>query len=336
VVVVVVVVVCVIPPLRSPQFLVIRTHTHTLHKTVETHIHYFKSPLHTVQTPFARARINPHLTYTYTHTHTHTHHHRQAPTTTSTAVATITPAPTPTTPRPWSVTNPYYCGWAVGPNGEAFERHADNALECDPTGYGNHGCTFSDCPDLAACERKCNECAVCSGFNFAVYPAPTGHGGRRCWMLKNGVVNRTVETQPVHNSGWAGWANDRSQGCEAPELPATTTPSQLYAYWDWGNCGPDGDDARWSWCDQRNFICQQEVITDECDSGFAKLKSTQGNGQPGSVTIQGCGYHYFAIYECTGIFKLVYGTCICTFIAAVTPGTSKLRPRTMKLRPRTS
>jgi len=70
VVVVVVVVVCVIPPLRSPQFLVIRTHTHTLHKTVETHIHYFKSPLHTVQTPFARTHINPHITHTHTHTRT--------------------------------------------------------------------------------------------------------------------------------------------------------------------------------------------------------------------------------------------------------------------------
>ena len=122
-------------------------------------------------------------------------------------------------------------------------------------------------------------------------------------------------------------AGSRSCLCNAGYFEHNIT----YAYWDVGDCGPNGDDARWSWCDQRNFICQQEVITDECDSGFAKLKSTQGNEQSlksGSVTIQGCGYHYFAIYECTGIFKLVYGTCICTFIAAVTPGTSKLRPRT--------
>jgi len=134
---------------------------------------------------------------------------------------------------------PYYCGWAVGPattscwprcnhdrpspEGEPYEWHADNAPECNPSGDGDHGCTSADCPDLAACERKCNECAVCSGFNFAVYPAPSGHGGRRCWMLKNGVVNRTVETQPVHNSGWAGWANNRSQGCQAPEAPGAST-----------------------------------------------------------------------------------------------------------------
>jgi len=117
-----------------------------------------------------------------------------------------------------AASTPYYCGWAVGPNGEAFERHAENAEECNP-----QGCTSTDCPDLAACERTCNECAVCSGFNFAVDPAPSGHGGRRCWMLKNGVVNRTVETQPVHNSGWAGWANNRSQGCQAPEAPGAST-----------------------------------------------------------------------------------------------------------------
>ena len=110
-------------------------------------------------------------------------------------------------------------------------------------------------------------------------------------------------------------AGSRSCLCNAGYFEHNIT----YAYWDVGDCGPNGDDARWSWCDQRNFTCQQEVITDECDSGFAKLKSTQGNEQSlksGSVTIQGCGYHYFAIYECTGIFKLVYGTCICTFIAA--------------------
>jgi len=48
-------------------------------------------------------------------------------------------------------------------------------------------------------------------------------------MYKNGVVNATVQDQPLHNSGWAGWANNRSQGCEAPQsstpAPTSTTPA---------------------------------------------------------------------------------------------------------------
>ena len=128
---------------------------------------------------------------------------------------------------------PYYCGWGVGPattshpDGEPWEWHSTLASECNPSDRGNHGCTSTDCPDLAACEQKCNECAICSGFNFAVYPAPSGHGGHKCWMVKKGVCShsprcsplanatvQTLKTQPVHGTGWAAWVNDRSQGCE--------------------------------------------------------------------------------------------------------------------------
>jgi len=36
-------------------------------------------------------------------------------------------------------------------------------------------------------------------------------------MYKKGVANATVQTQPVHGTGWAGWVNDRSQGCGVPQ-----------------------------------------------------------------------------------------------------------------------
>ena len=69
----------------------------------------------------------------------------------------------------------------------------------------------------------------------------------------------------------------------------------LRAYWDIGNCGPDGSDHNRGWCGHTSANCPQEVSTTECDSGLAtkimfKLEYTLGD----------CHFKYYAEYVCKG------------------------------------
>jgi hypothetical protein len=99
--------------------------------------------------------------------------------------------------------------------------------------------------------------------------------------------------------------------CEnAPAVPADKVPkgdTKLAAYWDYGCCGPHGDDHHWSWCNQQGFECAETVSTTECESGTARLVSVLGNGKYnaapkpwGDISINGCDYAYYAQYECEG------------------------------------
>lgn len=70
------------------------------------------------------------------------------------------------------------------------------------------------------------------------------------------------------------------------------------AYWDRGNCGPNGDDGNWNWCGHTAGTCQSTVNTSLCTSQQARLLEMQGPVSDGSITIDGCQYYYFARYTC--------------------------------------
>ena len=77
----------------------------------------------------------------------------------------------------------------------------------------------------------------------------------------------------------------------------------MISYWDYGECGPYGDDYNWDWCGaDSGEACQHEVKTDQCTSGTANLKSVQGNQMAtdweSNYKIDDCWYTYYAIYEC--------------------------------------
>ena len=68
------------------------------------------------------------------------------------------------------------------------------------------------------------------------------------------------------------------------------------AYSSRGNCGHDGENANWEWCKQKEGACAKLVSTSKCRSGTATFKEIRHNYES-----NGCYYHYYAIYSCTGI-----------------------------------
>jgi len=95
--------------------------------------------------------------------------------------------------------------------------------------------------------------------------------------------------------------------CTCTPAPSITIPagdSKLTAYYDYGLCGPHGDDYNWDWCQKQSFQCAEKVSTALCTSGKAKLVKTYGNGgssdpsNPWNINIGGCDYAYYAQYAC--------------------------------------
>jgi hypothetical protein len=70
----------------------------------------------------------------------------------------------------------------------------------------------------------------------------------------------------------------------------------LLAYWDYGACGPRGDDFDWGWCGGQEGNCPAtvSVANSICNSGTANLAYKYDD-----VTIDGCSYIFYAQYVCT-------------------------------------
>jgi prolyl-tRNA editing enzyme YbaK/EbsC (Cys-tRNA(Pro) deacylase) len=156
-------------------------------------------------------------------------------------------------------------------------------------------------------KRKLSANATCGGNS----------GGRPCHFpfIYKGVPNYACTTvEGANDQPWcyvdaagSSWGN-----CNCTNAPPITleadTNLDLVAYWDYGSCGPAGDDHNWDWCHQHSFQCEKEVATDKCDSGIAVLVRTHGTGYNsnyngvtipwGTVSINGCDYAYFAEYTC--------------------------------------
>lgn len=69
----------------------------------------------------------------------------------------------------------------------------------------------------------------------------------------------------------------------------------LAAYWDYGSCGPHGDNNNWDWCGTWTFRCPKvrAVPTRLCASGIAILVETKH-----FLKISNCPYAYYAQYAC--------------------------------------
>jgi len=74
--------------------------------------------------------------------------------------------------------------------------------------------------------------------------------------------------------------------------------TQLAAYWDYGNCGPHGDNHNWDWCGTWTFSCPQTraVPAELCSSGTATLVDTKMFSR-----IDGCPFAYYAQYACSDV-----------------------------------
>jgi len=70
----------------------------------------------------------------------------------------------------------------------------------------------------------------------------------------------------------------------------------LLAYWDYGACGPRGDDFDWGCCGGQEGNCPAtvSVANSICNSGTANLAYKYDD-----VTIDGCSYIFYAQYVCT-------------------------------------
>lgn len=106
----------------------------------------------------------------------------------------------------------------------------------------------------------------------------------------------------------------RSFSCLLAGLPASTAAAgaaepldpRLTAYWDYGNCGPMGDDYQSHWCggavegQDPYSSCQRTVAvaTSICLSGVAELVSVRGTGSCCRLRLDGCDYAYFAQWQC--------------------------------------
>jgi len=77
-------------------------------------------------------------------------------------------------------------------------------------------------------------------------------------------------------------------------LSLTTAKETILAYWDYGSCGPDGDDANWEWCRWTKGVCLEWVKTSKCSSGVAKLIDVKKNFKQ-----NGCEFFYGARYSCS-------------------------------------
>lgn len=72
--------------------------------------------------------------------------------------------------------------------------------------------------------------------------------------------------------------------------------TRLAAYWDYGGCGPHGDNSNWEWCGTWMFACPQTraVSAELCPSRTAALVDTKLFSR-----IDGCPYAYYAQYACS-------------------------------------
>jgi hypothetical protein len=93
----------------------------------------------------------------------------------------------------------------------------------------------------------------------------------------------------------------------AGEEPVIEYDARITAYWETGNCGPQGNDWNWAWCDRQAFNCQTEVETDYCASGRAALVHTHGTGAGNSYVSEGCNYFYYAQYQCLPVPETTTG-----------------------------
>merc|ERR1712232_129243 len=95
-----------------------------------------------------------------------------------------------------------------------------------------------------------------------------------------------VNTQTFISDGNCTYAYYAQYECEVPD-------DRLVAYWDYGSCGPHGDNHNWDLCGTWRFRCPQvrSVPAELCVSGTAVLVESKYFQKIGN-----CPYAYYAQY----------------------------------------
>ena len=84
--------------------------------------------------------------------------------------------------------------------------------------------------------------------------------------------------------------------------------NEIVAYWDRGDCGPNGDDDNWDWCNTyTGKPCIDMINTSKCRGGVATLKVVHGDDHATAYSdnyeLDGCQYAYYAVYTCAGTME---------------------------------
>merc|ERR1712232_46611 len=191
----------------------------------------------------------------------------ESPTVTTTPAPTLVPTPQLTTASPTTMPTPVptQSETPTPPNNTLLSAYWDNG-ECGPEG-NNHNWEWCDSWNFK-CRKSVNVSTdICSS-------------GRA-------VLANTKTFNSVGNCTYAYYAQYE---CEVPD-------PQLSAYWDYGSCGPHGDNHNWDWCGTWRFRCPEmrPVPTELCASGNAVLVETKYFQKIGN-----CPYAYYAQYACGG------------------------------------
>jgi len=191
--------------------------------------------------------------------------------------------PTPHSPvEPDGRLTAYWDSGSCGPHGDDH-----NAAWCGGVVNGNH--PASHCQEFVTVSSS-----ICAS-QVATLESYEGDGS----CCSSVVIN---------SCNYAYFAQYRC--AEDHEVPVVVLPVQfdtrLSAYWDSGNCGPQGDDHNWDWCNRNaghpasECATSVQVSTDICATGHASLVETQGTGECcESVQIGACNFAYYAQYVCS-------------------------------------
>jgi len=82
-------------------------------------------------------------------------------------------------------------------------------------------------------------------------------------------------------------------------VSSTESGIAFRAYWEGGSCGPDGNDANWEVCGERDGVCPEYVTWTQCASGQAQLHFFSRDWiihNPGEA--EACHFEWYAEYIC--------------------------------------
>ena len=139
---------------------------------------------------------------------------------------------------------------------------------------------------VSSCKDLCSARPDCLAFEYGV-----SYGGIGSYQPKDCQLQSSRDTTECDGSHFN------------LDVYIRNSVPRIFAYWDYGSCGPQGDDSNWEWCDKRGGgPCQNEVTTSQCTSGTALLSAVNGHQQAtrfsDNYVLNGCKYAYYAIYTC--------------------------------------
>jgi hypothetical protein len=165
---------------------------------------------------------------------------------------------------------------------------------------------YDKCVELHAARQGCEKPSnYCKGFGKEYFPGTDidgdGFEDHYCRTIEN-VIN------PFIADGWGQFVEHRyieSSTCKEKHFKAPTSVAELAAYWDDGNCGPQGDDYNVGVCGRGTGggDCPKVRAVSSCKTGEAIFLEKVGQQRCSACPLWrentgDCWYHYMAYYLC--------------------------------------